>query len=65
MKKAARKWRATSCCPVPLTSVSQPTAEIAGAVVEMLLERVAGSQVAPSTVTICGELIARQSVCRL
>ncbi len=53
-----------SYCPVPLTSVSQPTAQIAHAVVEMLLERVAGSDVPPRTVEIRGDFIERQSVCR-
>ncbi len=52
-------------CPVPLTSVSQPTGEIAGAVVEMLLERVAGSTIPPRTVIIGGDLVERQSVRRI
>ncbi len=51
-----------SYCPVPLTSVSQPVTQVAHAVVEMLLERIGGSQVPPRTVTIRGELTERQSV---
>lgn len=49
-------------CPVPLTSVSQPTEEIAQAVVAQLRERLAGSTAAPETVTIRGELQVRESV---
>jgi LacI family transcriptional regulator len=51
-----------SYCPVPLTSVSQPTREIAGAVVQLLLERLNGSNRPPETVVIRGELIERRSV---
>ncbi|HEX8465380.1 MAG TPA: LacI family DNA-binding transcriptional regulator [Abditibacterium sp.] len=51
-----------SYCPVPLTSVSQPVTQIAHAVVELLLERVRGSQEPPRTVVVQGELVERQSV---
>ena len=49
-------------CPVPLTSVSQPTDKIAQAVVDLLLERLSGSQAPPQTVVIKGELVERQTV---
>lgn len=50
------------CCPVPLTAVSHPADQIAAAVVELLSERLAGSQEPPRTVTIRGKLTPRQSV---
>ena len=51
-----------SRCPVPMTSVSQPTEQIAQAVVSMLLERMEGYGGAPRTITVRGELVARDSV---
>lgn len=53
-----------SYCPVPLTSVSQPVTRVAHAVVEILLERIRGSQAAPRTVMIRGELVERESVAK-
>lgn len=49
-------------CPVPLSTTSQPTEQIARAVVTLLEERLAGSQAPPQTVTIRGELTVRASV---
>lgn len=50
-------------CPVPLTSVSQPVEEIAQAVVELLMERLAGRVSGePRTITIRGKLTSRASV---
>jgi DNA-binding LacI/PurR family transcriptional regulator len=49
-------------CPVPLTSVSHPVEAIAQTVVEMLIERLEGSDAPPRTVTIQGELVQRESV---
>ena len=49
-------------CPVPLTSVSQPATQIARAVVELLLARLAGSDDPPQTVVIKGNLASRDSV---
>ncbi len=49
-------------CPVPLTSISQPTEEIARAVVTLLRDRLAGSAAAPETVTVRGKLRERASV---
>lgn len=49
-------------CPVPLTSVSQPSEKIAQAVVDLLLARLAGSDEPPQTVIIRGELASRESV---
>jgi DNA-binding LacI/PurR family transcriptional regulator len=50
-------------CPVPLTSVSQPTEAIARAVVELVIGRIEGrAEEAPQTVTIRGGLVERASV---
>jgi DNA-binding LacI/PurR family transcriptional regulator len=49
-------------CPVPLTSVSQPIEEIAQAVAEMTLERLAGNVEPPRTQVIRGRLLERESV---
>ncbi len=49
-------------CPVPLTSVNHPQAEIAAAVIELLAERLNGSQEPPRTVTVRGKVVERQSV---
>lgn len=49
-------------CAVPLSSATQPTAEIAGAVLELLTQRLAGSTEPAQTVSIRGEIIERQSV---
>lgn len=52
----------TSRCPVPMTSASQPTKQIAQSVVAMLIERLNGYDGAPRTVTLRGELVSRESV---
>lgn len=50
-------------CPVPLTSVSQPVEQIAGAVVDMLMARLErNDSVAPQPVVLKGELVERASV---
>lgn len=49
-------------CPVPLTAVSQPTDEIAQAVIALLNERLAGTQVPVQAITVRGQLEQRQSV---
>jgi DNA-binding LacI/PurR family transcriptional regulator len=49
-------------CPVLLTSVSQPIEEIARAVAEMTLERLAGNTEPPRTQVIRGRLVERESV---
>ena len=49
-------------CPVPLTAVSQPTDEIAQAVIRLLTERLAGTQAPAQTITLRGRLEVRQSV---
>jgi LacI family purine nucleotide synthesis repressor len=52
-------------CPVPLTSMTQPTERIAMAVVERLLARLSGdipTDAPPETILIQGELIERESV---
>jgi DNA-binding LacI/PurR family transcriptional regulator len=49
-------------CPVPLTSVSQPTEEIVRCVVDMLLDRLGGNTEPPRTVTVKGKLVERASV---
>jgi DNA-binding LacI/PurR family transcriptional regulator len=49
-------------CPVPLSAVSQPVDAIARAVVDLLAERLEGSEVPPRTIVIRGELIERASV---
>lgn len=52
-------------CPVPLTSMTHPTARIADAVVSLLMERIEGKtayETAPRTVVVTGELIERGSV---
>lgn len=49
-------------CPVPLTSISHPTEQIAHAVVELLSARLDGSDAPPRTITIHGKLESRQSV---
>jgi len=55
----------TAYCPVPLTSMTQPTDRIARAAVDLLMQRVAGDvsdEALPRTVTITGELVTRASV---
>ena len=53
---------ATYISAVPITTVSQPVAAIAAAVVELLLERINQPQnTAPRQIVVQGELIARQS----
>jgi LacI family transcriptional regulator len=52
-------------CPVPLTSVTHPSARIAEAVVELLTARLTGEvapDAPPRTVTVIGELVERASV---
>lgn len=49
-------------CPVPLTAVSQPTGEIAQAVIALLGERLAGTQAPVQTVTLQGRIQVRSSV---
>ena len=49
-------------CPVPLTSATQPTEQIAASVAEMVIERLTGSTVPSRKVTIKGELVERLSV---
>jgi DNA-binding LacI/PurR family transcriptional regulator len=49
-------------CPVPLSAVSQPVEAIARAVVDLLAERLDGSETPPRTVVIRGKLIERASV---
>lgn len=49
-------------CPVPLTAISQPVEAITSAVVEMLTERLEGSDAPPRTRTIRGEFALRESV---
>ncbi len=51
-------------CPVPLTSMTQPTERIANTVVEMLMDRIRGgaASTAPQRVTITSELVQRASV---
>lgn len=49
-------------CPVPLSCATQPEAEIAGAVLELLGQRLDGSSSPPQTVTIRGQIVERQSV---
>jgi DNA-binding LacI/PurR family transcriptional regulator len=51
-------------CPVPLTSMTQPTERIANTVVEMLMDRIRGGAVdtAPQRVTVTSELVQRASV---
>lgn len=49
-------------CPVPLTAVSQPVEQIARAVVELLIERIDGSDAPPRIRTIQGKLAERESV---
>lgn len=52
-------------CPVPLTSVSQPSEEIVAAVVDLTMQRIGGSTEPPKTVTIRGSLIERESVAQM
>jgi DNA-binding LacI/PurR family transcriptional regulator len=52
-------------CPVPLTSVSQPKERIVHAVIQLLEERMQGLEAPSRTVTICGEIIERESVMTL
>ena len=49
-------------CPVALTCATQPQTEIARAVISCLNQRLNGSQDAPQTVTIRGEIVERHSV---
>ncbi|HEY3333461.1 MAG TPA: LacI family DNA-binding transcriptional regulator [Capsulimonadaceae bacterium] len=49
-------------CPVPLTAASQPSGEIAHTVVRMLRDRLDGRSDTPQTITVCGNLVERQSV---
>ncbi len=54
-------------CPVPLTSMTQPTERIASTVVEMLMDRIRGSAAGtpPQKVVITSELVQRASVASL
>jgi DNA-binding LacI/PurR family transcriptional regulator len=52
-------------CPVPLTSATQPTGEIAQTVIDLLLARLASPADPPRMVTIRGEITLRQSVAQL
>lgn len=49
-------------CIVPLTAVTHPAERIAEAVVELLDRRLQGGSHPPQTVTVGGELVARESV---
>ena len=52
-------------CPVPLTTLTQPTDRIAEAVVAQLLERLRGGDATPKRLVIESPLIERESVARL
>jgi DNA-binding LacI/PurR family transcriptional regulator len=52
-------------CPVPLTTLTQPTDEIAKTVVAQLLLRLKGSDLPPQRLVIESVLVERQSVARL
>ena len=54
-----------SLCPVPLSSTTQPTEQIAQAVAQMLIERLDGLTDAPHQVVIRSSLVERQSVAAL
>jgi LacI family transcriptional regulator len=55
----------SECCAVPMTTVSQPTQEIGGAVVKMLCSRLDGSfNEPPSSIVIRGQLLERASTSR-
>lgn len=49
-------------CPVPLTSISQPLEDIVEAVAELVMQRLAGSDVPPQTVSMRGRLVEGGSV---
>lgn len=51
-------------CPVPLTTMTQPTEQIAGAVVAQLKERLEQRDAAPRSIFIESVLVQRQSVAR-
>lgn len=51
-----------SLCPVPLSSTTQPAEEIAQAVSQMLMERLAGNTSPPRTLTIKSRFVERNSV---
>lgn len=51
-----------SYCPVPLTTMTQPVAEIAATVMERLRARFDGDTSPPQTTVLRGNLVVRQSV---